>query len=336
MRIITCASYYGSGSSAVTDLISESSEVFSLGEYEYRFLQDPNGISDLEYNVIDNNHRHNTSNSIKEYIKYAKTLYGFGYAKTYKIFGVEFKKATQEFISSIVQLQAKTWWHKDRIDKGKLFCVVDRVYSMLIRVIKGQIHSESKYSILQNTEVGYYTVISSEEFLKSVRRYVDRIFSYVNKDEKPFIMVDQMVPPTNTQRYTRYFNDVKIIVVDRDPRDIYLSEKKIWKWGVIPYKDVREFCEWYKITRHYSKDDNEDKELILRIQFEDLIYNYEKTRMKILNFVGLKNEMVENKGRIFNPNISIKNTNLLNKFPEEKENIKYIERELKTYLYNFK
>ena len=77
MRIITCASYYGSGSSAVTDLISESSEVFSLGEYEYRFLQDPNGISDLEYNIIDNNHRHNTSNSIKEYIKYVKTLYGF-------------------------------------------------------------------------------------------------------------------------------------------------------------------------------------------------------------------------------------------------------------------
>lgn len=335
MRIITCASYYGSGSSAVTDLISESSEVFSLGEYEYRFLQDPNGISDLEYNIVDNNHRHNTSNAIKEYLKYVKSLHSFGYANTYKIFGEEFDRATKEFIDSIVQLQTKTWWHKDRIDKGKIFCLVDRVYSLLNRIMKGQLHSESKYSILQHTEVGYFTAISRDEFLNSVRRYIDRIFNYVNKEKKSFVMVDQMVPPTNTNRYVRYFNDVKIIVVDRDPRDIYLSEKKIWRWGVIPYKDVREFCEWYKITRYYSNDE-EDSELVLRIRFEDLIYAYEATRKKILDFVGLDNAFIQNKGCVFNPNKSIKNTNLKIKFPEEKENIKYIEKELKEYLYDFK
>ena len=46
MKVITCASYYGCGSSAVTDLISEFSGVESLGDYEFRFLHDIDGISD--------------------------------------------------------------------------------------------------------------------------------------------------------------------------------------------------------------------------------------------------------------------------------------------------
>lgn len=63
MRVITCASYYGTGSSAVTDFFSEFDDIYSLGDYEYRFLQEPDGIADLEYNLIENNHRHNTSDS---------------------------------------------------------------------------------------------------------------------------------------------------------------------------------------------------------------------------------------------------------------------------------
>ena len=52
MKIISCASYYGSGSSAITDLISEYNSVFSLSTEEFSFVQDPDGISDLEYNLL--------------------------------------------------------------------------------------------------------------------------------------------------------------------------------------------------------------------------------------------------------------------------------------------
>ena len=41
MRFITCASYYGSGSSVITDFVSEFSEVYSYGDFEFRFIQDP-------------------------------------------------------------------------------------------------------------------------------------------------------------------------------------------------------------------------------------------------------------------------------------------------------
>ena len=72
MRVITCASYYGTGSSAVTDLFSEFDCIDSLGNYEYRFLQEPDGIADLEYNLIENRHRHNSSDAIKRYLRYLK------------------------------------------------------------------------------------------------------------------------------------------------------------------------------------------------------------------------------------------------------------------------
>ena len=67
MRIISCASYYGSGSSAITDLISEYDNVFSFTDEEFRFTHDPDGISDLEYNLVQNFNRHNSGRALKRY-----------------------------------------------------------------------------------------------------------------------------------------------------------------------------------------------------------------------------------------------------------------------------
>ena len=52
IKFISCASYYGSGSSVVTDFVSEFDTVYSFTNEEFRFLQDPDGVSDLEYNLI--------------------------------------------------------------------------------------------------------------------------------------------------------------------------------------------------------------------------------------------------------------------------------------------
>lgn len=46
-NIITCASYGGTGSSAITDLMKEFNNVKSLGEFEFSIAHDLDGISDL-------------------------------------------------------------------------------------------------------------------------------------------------------------------------------------------------------------------------------------------------------------------------------------------------
>lgn len=334
MRFISCAGYYSTGSSAVTDLFSECGNVCSLGEYEFRFIHDPDGIADLEYNVVENNNRHNTSDSIKRYIKYIDVQKKMGYGG-YDIFGKTLDEATDNFINEITELKAKTWWTKDRQDKGQIFTQADRIYSFAKRAIHNELNTEIRYSLLSNREDAYYTAIDEQTFLNAVRKYVDTLFMSVNHENKPFVMVDQLVPPTNTNRFIRYFNDIKIIVVERDPRDIFLLEKNEWKWGVIPTNNVADYVKWFKITRKYSHPEDENKDKVLRIHFEDMIYKYEETKKKLFDFVGIRETDHTFPKTKFDPARSIRNTNVVTRYPGNESDIRYIEKELNDYIYEF-
>ena len=85
MKFITCASYYGTGSSAVTDLFSEYDGIFDFTNTEFRFLHDPDGVSDLEYNLIENFNRHNSGHALKRYKRLVdlcdRKFWGPGYCK---------------------------------------------------------------------------------------------------------------------------------------------------------------------------------------------------------------------------------------------------------------
>jgi hypothetical protein len=64
-----------------------------------------------------------------------------------------------------------------------------------------------------------------------------------------------------------------------------------------------------------------------------MIYEYEKTTRKIVDFLELK-EHCRPKS-IFDPNLSINNTQLFDVYPNYKDDIAYIEKELPEYLYPF-
>ena len=335
MNILTTASYCGTGSSAVTDFLTEFRTCKSLGDYEFRFAQDPDGIADLEYNLVENNHRLNSSEAIKRYKKMAKRLNGTWYAKEYEIyFGEAWLKETENYINELTQLKSKAWWHQDQIDRGELFRFVDRLINKIYRTIKKSSGSYGRcISLLENEEQGYFTYIDEEEFLRCTRNYTNKLFSYANKDNMPFFVVDQLVPASNIKRYNRYFNNLKVFIVERDPRDIYLRER-IAGWGIVPTSTVEDFCKWYRITREHRKHEKlEDN--VLFLQFEDLVYEYEMTSKKIIEFAGLRQEDHEMKYKYFNPEISIKNTNLKNKYSDFHKEIQYIEKNLAEYLYKF-
>ena len=40
-----------------------------MTNYEFRFVQDPDGISDLEYNLVENHNRHNSGHALKRFKK---------------------------------------------------------------------------------------------------------------------------------------------------------------------------------------------------------------------------------------------------------------------------
>lgn len=333
MQIISCASYYGTGSSAVTDLFSEFENCKSAGDYEFRFIHDPDGIRDLEYNLIENNNRHNTSNAIKRYIKYAKLLNGNFLRKGYtRYMGNDFKRYTEEYINNITELKCNSWWHGDRIEKGRLFYFID----VIIFKIGWRIFKRGFSLCNLCNEKGFFSAINKELFYEQTKKYISNVVASLNKEQKDFIMVDQLLPPSNLNSYFNYFDEnIRVIVVERDPRDIYLLENEIWRTKIIPVKNVCDFCQWYEITRRHRKKEVYNKDKVYFLQFEDLVYKYEETSKKLIDFVGIDSKKhIAPKSRM-DPAISIKNTNLKDKYPKYRREVQYIEENLKEYLYDF-
>lgn len=127
-----------------------------------------------------------------------------------------------------------------------------------------------------------------------------------------------------------------IIVVDRDPRDVFLLNKYYWKNAgcPIPYSyDVKEFCTHYRKMRECEIKNSNDN--VLRIHFEDLVYKYDDTLQKIFDFLHIEEEQHILKKTKFSPEKSIKNTQIYNRNSTFKDEADYIKINLSEYLYEF-
>ena len=66
-----------------------------------------------------------------------------------------------------------------------------------------------------------------------------------------------------------------------------------------------------------------------------MIFNYEDTRKKIIETLGLKEEDHIDKQKYFKPLVSLRGTQLYKKIQGHNEEVAYIEKELREYLYDF-
>lgn len=335
MRFITCASYYGTGSSAVTDYVSEFNSVYSFTNEEFRFIQDPDGISDLEFNLVECFNRHNSGHALKRYKKLVDFYCGSALGRKYTaFFGNKWKQYSYDYINALTDFTYHGWWMYDLYDRGEFFYFRKRILNKLLHMTiwRGQI--DRQYNSMKD-EITYGSHPSEEKFLKCTQDYIHNLFQSVVPKDMKILMVDQLLPPMNLPRYLRYFKDpIQVVVVDRDPRDVFVLDKYVWKDGILP-NDVETFCKWFKYTRAHRKEENLKTRNVRFIRFEDLIYKYEDTTSRLRDWLGLSEKNHSRAGQIFDPNISIKNTQTWKDIPQSKEEIKYIENNLEEYLYEF-
>jgi len=328
MKKITCISYHGTGSGAVDDFLREFSNVhLASQELECRFLQDPNGISDLYFHLVENWHRLNSGFSIKQYEKFVK-MYNHNYSL---IFGRGWKIESKKYINSLIKYKFKGYWHADILEVNPFSKCIYKCRRLVSKIMPKKIRKTSDYNYFPKL-ISYHSLISKEEFLNKTRRYVDDLCSYINDKPDDFVVLDQFIATTNIERYNMFVDDLKIIIVDRDPRDLYISGLcKRWKTHVLPH-DVDIFCQQYMDMRK-SLDLELKNSNVLKIQFEDLIYNYDSTTNKIVSFLGLNKKNHVRKQEFFNPSISINNTKLWEKYKDYENEIKIIENKLHDYCY---
>ena len=165
------------------------------------------------------------------------------------------------------------------------------------------------------------------------------LLAALEKNKSKLFIFDQILEPQQLYRIAHYFDeDVRFVVFDRDPRDMFLSSKYIWSksqnYSILP-TEIKNYIHFYSRLLASEKIIEDDR--ILRIHFEDMIYNYDSSVEKIEKFVG-KKILGEHKYKkqFFNPEVSIKNTQVFNSNSSWKDEIQIIEEScLKDRLYKF-
>lgn len=127
-----------------------------------------------------------------------------------------------------------------------------------------------------------------------------------------------------------------MIVVNRDIRDVYILNKYLWKQihaGSMYPDDLNTFLNYWKRIHAMEKKITDNR--ILVVDFEDLIYKYDETVVRIEKHCQLSSDKHIKKGEYFNPQKSIKNTQVFRLNKEWKAELGVIERELSEYKYDF-
>lgn len=331
--ILTCASYGASGSGIVTDYLMEFDNIHNPGNFEFRFLQDFGGITTLEDCLVHSHHRLNSDVAIRLFKKYVDYQAGNLLAKRYnKVFKGEFKQISYNFINDLIEGQWKGQWEEDQVLSPKYKdWLYYKIWTRIKRIIELNRNYIGKY---YPTRDMYFANPSYEEFIVAVRKYLNNLFSVIDKDHKyDYLYFDQILPPDNLKRYFQYFDDIHVVVVDRDPRDYYIEN--VIKWGekYLPH-DIDTFIKVFKGLRKKLSEE-EITNNVLRVKMEDTIYKYNEFSKKIDEFIGIAPGHHVSPKQYFDPAKSINNTQLWKKRHVDMDIIKRIEDELGEYCYDF-
>lgn len=338
---IAVTGYCGTGSSAVVDLLLEYDNCTKgkLQHYEHIPFYTPNGLFDLEDKLLIGNNLHRSDEAIESFIREMTRLShnDFGWFGAYnKNYGNKFNSICYEFIDNITQYCFEGKWSYDFIGcKFSFYQYIKDIVKFLIR--KDNVVKKGRKIAFNNDNLLKCSFITEEEFYKEARIFVKNYIDMINDRREDNIIFDHLLLPHNLFRVPNYFDeDFRVIVVDRDVRDMYVLSKYVWpSMGLsAPFpKEPKEFVEFWKRMRNCEKKIEDYR--ILRVKFEDLVYNYDETVKEIEEFLELKEYNHKNKKGNFIPEKSIKNTqNFLIK-EEWKDEIKYIEENLKEYIYDF-
>lgn len=280
-KIIVPMGYMGSGSSAMTDLIREFKGYEARNNsFEYIFLHCPDGVFDLEDKLLIGNNAVRSDEALHSFYIRMKELY---YHKTWwpanykKYLHRDFLKYTKEYIDRLTQYKSLNPWYMQQ--KPTPITFIKNCIRRVLLIISGG-KMRVPYSLRYSPML--LSFVSEEEFYSISKEYIYQIFKLMGAEEEKLI-IDQLLLPHNLWRMEKYFDEnVECFVIQRDPRDVFIINKYIWrkKDESVPYPlEVEEFCGYYRHLRESEKEATNAQ--IHHFWFEDLIYDYENSVKRI-------------------------------------------------------
>lgn len=327
MKKIACIGYHETGAGVIDNIFRECDNVCQ-GSYgaEVRFLHDPDGISDLEFHLVENPHRLSSALAIKRFVKYAESQS----RQISKVFGNGWLPFVKDFADSLALCKFKGYTNGDVLllsDYQRNMLFLKKAFNKMKPI---RFRHPTWYNYLPNM-VTYYSKMDENVFLQKVQNFTEAFSERVNNQHSEYVVLDQFIGVDNPSRYLRYVKgDIVVYVVDRDPRDLYIHYQ-IRKDKVLP-NDVEQFCVVYRSIRERTSPFPEN---VLYLRFEDLINNYESSVDKVLNFAGIGKEHHIAPRQYFDPVKSAVGMKLWERYPQFKDEVAYISKTLPDYLYSY-
>lgn len=317
------------GGTSVRDVIKEFDNFRSLN-HEFGLVKDPYGLMDLEYALVKQwRSSLNADIAIKNFLWLVKNLNrkrfkftkdGWNYSKDF----LGFMDITNKYISDLTLFEFRLMWHilKFRHSYFK---------QLFVRILY-------RLNLTDSLEKIYYLTADENIFIQATRSYMNSLFMELSEHCKYNILLHNAIPTSNPTQALEYFDSIKMIIIDRDPRDTFAEQIMYKSDYLLPGKSLLEkariFVSDFILKRkNFSSYVNDER--ILFLMFEELVINYESTLKKIYEFTGVDASNHLLKGRYFNPKLSRKNIGQW-KFidiPETEESFEYISQHLSKYLY---
>ncbi|MDP2573123.1 hypothetical protein Q8W40_13110 [Vibrio penaeicida] len=334
-QLVDLSGYMFSGKSAVSDLLREFEGIYVPSYHEeFELIRTNDGLLDL-YNTLNSNWSPNRADSALRRFKNVsdKLAYtskgierlwkiGFGYNSRYSDFDLK----TQSFIKKLTNSSWKMNWPTEYLYMSKSEILKNKINSRLNKTCHWP---EIDFSLTNRNNIG-----------QCISEYLYEVFSEFYLNGNHTVVIHNALEPYSPEQGVELITNGKCIIIDRDIRDIYANcvrhvigyndDVEIFK-KISGATDIEKFIERQRIMRIKN---NTKSNKVLRIKFEDLVYDYENTLQNIMIFLNLESSYHKQKLSFFDPKVSVKNCKSWLKLSSiELENIKRIEQALPEYCY---
>lgn len=289
-----------SGSSTIADILSEfdcTTVLANVNKHgsqrdrtdtclETDFIRNAFGVFDLERAFMSRSQSQRDI-AVKLFMHLICYTYKFGE----NFYTDEFIRLTRDFIDSIV--------------KFKIDTPVSFVFAPYLDSI-GEVAPDLSEAGRCHPVVSMLKDISVSEYRKLAKKYLVSFFKSI--PSKKYLVLDQVLADgtCDLERYEDYVGKYKLIAVYRDPRDVYVQSRRCgYSWVA---KNVDDFCWWYRfqLAPYIGRKDHR----LLMLRFEDIVYRYDQSLAKIMDFLNLHSSQHINAGRGFLASASAKNIGL--------------------------
>ncbi|MDB3976416.1 hypothetical protein N9442_03625 [Gammaproteobacteria bacterium] len=307
---------------------------------EFRLFKERFALCELEDSLIETHDPEIVDLALKDFAwlfkKYARpdsflSKTGFGLDKSTNN---EFSKLTLSYIDSLTEFKYPMSWHFYDFRTKYFPLIFSRVIRRILKTYK------------YGRQPAHFSFPNRNDFVEKTSAYVEGIMkAFIGEsfyDDSNTIMFSKAVSPYSYKRISQvvsYFDQCKVLIVDRDPRDVYIELSRSGKDRYLfdsedPMLIAKGFNKFFRSLR-IEQEAIRNHPNVLLINFEDICFRYETCLVKIYEFLAINPSLHSRKGEFFNPLESQDNVGLWRSAKgKEREVINFIESELQEFLYD--